>query len=165
MIIQRKFLRVVVVSVVFAMSAVTARAVTVDFVGISNAFGTLSIQSQANERFNPLGATFQILTGANLQVENTDLTVQGGSYLVNFDHAVSSVRLQVTNNKDAALITFSAFDAQPPFPFSINFGTSGALAITTLQISPLFPGVRQVFDLTLTNPLIRSVTSVRLKIE
>ncbi len=153
---------VFLLSLIFAPTLV--RATLIDFDTINSAGGTISIQNQIN-LLMPAGVVFQIHPGGNLQGENFDMTIIGGTgFSINFDQAITQLRIQVSDFKDDALATLRAFDnpfafdtgsTNPPFP--VPFPTP--VDIESVQIVDLVPGAGNddFFDLTVNAPSIRSI--------
>jgi hypothetical protein len=156
----------VIASVPLTVLPGTAQAVVIDFVGINNAFGTLGVLGQINDRTNPFGATFINAPFGVLQVEGGtstlgDLTVQNAEgFILNFSSAVSSVRVQLSDNKDLAQGFLRAYATNivyhtPPDLFSFPPGETD---LDTVQIQNTSgPRGDEFFDLTVNGAAIRSV--------
>jgi hypothetical protein len=169
----------------------SARAVVINFndLGINSAaIDAQQLEDQINDRI-PSGVTFDafnvITTAGRMSLEGPGLTmVDGQGFILNFDQAVSSVRVQVTDFKDNANVRMFAYGEATEFqaftetggtaiggivvslgdavtavtpPFRDTLTELAALGSTLVGISDLTAGEIDVFDLTLNFPSIRSV--------
>ena len=149
-------------SLLFVPNLAHATPTLLNFDTINSAFLTLGIQGQINDLL-PAGVVFQIGPGVGLQGENFDLTVIGGiGFTINFDQAITRLRVQVSDFKDDAQVDLRAFANPFAFgpstsePFPVPFPT--AADFQSVQIVNNTPGQgNDFFDVTVNAPSIRSI--------
>lgn len=165
------------VGFVILLSAFTnsAKATVFNFLdqGFNSTFTNLQLQGLINAKLVDLGAgaAMDVAPGGGLQLENLDLTVSGGpGFILNFDHAISSVRLRGSNAKDDANITLRAYEFAIEYDDRAGFegfvnqvgDASNALLFNAEAVAlntggPIMSPARVEFDVLVVDP----TTSIR----